>query len=299
MTRNSSFRLTASKWAATALAAAAPLVATPARAQSFGLDQAAIALTDTLQIAVDLLPQGVTNVRLGAGPIIRPTYEGSNESNIRPIPVISLRYKNIVEVDNNEIKVTAFNRLFSAATGQGTGSNLRVGPLVSINFGRNERNSPDLRGLGDVDTSLELGAFVSYIFQDGSRVRLRARHDVVSGHGGGTVVADYTRLFYRSNRFVLGGIASGTWATGNFMQSFFGVNAAQSAASGYAVYTPGAGFKDMNFALNANYTIATQWAVVANVNYKRLIGGAADSPIVRQVGSPNQMAYTAFVVYTF
>lgn len=185
ITRKSLLRLTSA-----ALFAATPLIAAPARAQNFGLDQAAISLTDTLQIAVDLLPPGVTNVRLGLGPVIRPNYEGSDDNNIDPVPAISLRYKNLVEVDNNEVKVTAFNRLFNASTNTGNGSSIRVGPLVSFNFGRNENNSPDLRGLGDVGTSLELGAFVSYIFQDGSRARIRARHDVISGHDGGTVSVD-------------------------------------------------------------------------------------------------------------
>jgi outer membrane protein len=294
MTRKSLLRLSA------AVATAAPLMAAaPAQAQNLGLDQATMALTDTLQIAVDLLPPGITNVRLGLGPIIRPNYEGSNNYNVDPVPVISLRYKNLVEVDNNEIKVTAFNRLFNKTANTGNGSALRVGPLVSVNFGRGENNSPDLRGMGNVSTSIELGGFVSYTFPSGSRVRLRARHDVISGHGGGTVVADYTQVFLRGNRFVLGGIAQGTWATGNFMRSFFGVNAAQAAATGYPVFTPGAGFKDVNFSLNANYQIATQWSVVTNVNYKRLIGGAANSPLVSQVGSPNQIVYTAFAVYTF
>jgi len=290
MTRKSVLRLSAAF-----VLAAAPLAATDARAQN--LDRMADALTDTLQTAVDLLPPDVTNVRLGLGPVISPDYEGSNNYNFDPVPAISLRYANIIEVDNNEVKVIAFRHLFSST--DSNGSSLRMGPLVSINFGRDESDSPDLRGMGDVGTSLELGAFVAYTLPNGARARLRARHDVVSGHGGGRLVADFTQPFIRTSKFVLGGVVAATWVTGKYMRSFFGVNAAQAAASGYPVYNPGSGFKDVTAGLNGTYVIAPQWAVVADVSYKRLIGGAADSPIVRLVGSRNQMSYSAFVVYSF
>lgn len=214
------------------------------------------------------------------------------------MPAVSLRYGNIVEIDNNEVKLIAFKHLFTAGTDSNSGS-LRVGPLIRIDFGRSEKDSPDLKGMGNVGTSLELGAFVSYTMPGGARIRLRARQDVVSGHGGGLAIADYTQPFIRTERFVLSGTVAGTWATGKYMRSFFGVNTTQALASGYPVYSPGSGFKDVNAGLNGSYVIAPQWSLVADVNYKRLIGGAADSPIVRLVGSPNQMAYSAFVVYSF
>lgn len=277
------------------VALAVILLAAPARAQNF--DSLTDGLTDALQTAIDLLPSDVTNVRLGLGPVIAPDYEGSDDYNVDPVPAVSLRYGNFLEVDNNEVKVTAFNRLFNA--NMGGGSSLRAGPLVRIDFGRDEADSPDLRGMGDVDIALELGAFVSYQLESGTRVRVRVRHDVIKGHSGTLAIADVIQPFIRSGRFVLGGVVQATWASGPYMRSYFGVNAAQAAASGYPVYRPGSGFKDINAGLNGNYRLAERWSVVANVNYKRLIGGAADSPIVRIAGSPNQMNYSAFVVYAF
>ncbi len=275
---------------------AAALSAAPASAQNF--DRISTSLTDTLQTAVDMLPEGVTNVRLGLGPVIAPDYEGSNNYNIDAVPAISLRYRNLIEVDNNEVKVIAFRRLLTSGT-DASGGSIRVGPLVRIDFGRSAGDSPDLKGMGNVGTSLELGAFVAYTTAGGARIRLRARHDVVSGHGGGLVSADYAQPFIRTERFVLSGTVAGTWTTGKYMRSFFGVTPVQAAASGYPVFTPGSGFKDINGGLNALYQISPQWSVVADANYKRLLGGAADSPIVRIAGSPNQMAYSAFVVYSF
>jgi outer membrane scaffolding protein for murein synthesis (MipA/OmpV family) len=273
------------------------LLAKPAQSQSF--DNLTEGLTDALQTAIDLLPPDVTNVRLGLGPVISPDYEGSDDYDIDPVPAVSLRYGNFLEVDNNEVKLTAFNRLLRADANMGGGSSLRAGPLIRIDFGRDQSDSPDLAGMGDVNVALELGAFVSYQLPGGTRLRLRARHDVIDGHGGMLAIADVIQPFIRTAQFVLGGIVQATWASGPYMRSYFGVTPGQALASGYPVFTPGSGFKDINAGLNANYRIADRWSLVANINYKRLIGSAADSPIVRLAGSPNQMNYSAFVVYAF
>lgn len=272
--------------------------APPLQAQNF--ERVSTGITDTLQDAVDLLPEGVSNFRLGLGPVVNTDYEGSDNYKVDPVPVVSLRYKNFVEVDNNEIKLTALKRLLGAEGNMGRGNSLRAGPLISINFGRGERDNPDLQGMGSVGTGFELGAFVAYYFNDNrSRVRLRARQDVAGGHSGALISADFNQVFIRSAKYNLGGVAAVTWASGAYMRSYFGVNPTQAAASGYPVHRPGNGVKDVTFALNANYVLSERWSLVGNVSYKRLVGGAADSPIVRLVGSPNQMSYSTFIVYSF
>ncbi len=172
---------------------AAAIAPSQARAQS--LRDFATGMTDTLQVAVDLLPQEFTNVRLGIGPSLTPYYEGDDDYDIDLIPAISVRYRDLVEVNNNEVRIIAFNRLVNADAGTMGAGNLRFGPTTSIDFGRDEEVSPDLTGLGEVGDSLELGAFVSYT-EGRMRLRARARHDIISGHGGGTVRFDaaYTLL---------------------------------------------------------------------------------------------------------
>ena len=71
-TRSSVLKLSAASFVLTAA-----LSAGPASAQN--LDRISTSLTDTLQTAVDMLPEDVTNVRLGLGPVIAPDYEGSND----------------------------------------------------------------------------------------------------------------------------------------------------------------------------------------------------------------------------
>ncbi|MCC6915593.1 MAG: MipA/OmpV family protein [Rhodospirillaceae bacterium] len=284
--------------AAFALAMGALFASSPAKAQSFSLNEFATGMTDTLQSAIDLLPQDITNIRLGVGPSIAPHYEGDDRYHIGVIPAVSLRWRDLVEVNNNEVRIIAFKKLLNADGGEVGGGNLRFGPTVSIDFGRDEDVSADLRGLGSVGTSMELGAFVAYT-QGPMRLRARARHDIVDGHGGGTLRLDAAYTVFQAAPVALGVNVSSTWATGDYMRSYFGISPAQSAASGLPAFDPGSGFKDVGAEVNANYIFASQWAVVTNVGYKRLIGGASGSPLVRQRGSANQLAFQTFLVYSF
>src|SRR5689334_13295066 len=104
-----------------AAVAALAVCANVSAARADNVERMATSLTDTLQSAIDLLPEDVTNIRIGLGPAYYPAYEGSDDYKIRPVPVISLRYKNLIEVDNSEIKVTAFNRLLSSGSKSGGG----------------------------------------------------------------------------------------------------------------------------------------------------------------------------------
>ena len=285
-------------WLAAGFAAATLVAAAPA-ANAQSVERLSTSLTDTLQSAIDLLPEGVTNVRLGLGPGLYSEYEGSSRYSVHPVPVVSLRYKNLIEVDNNEIKLTALSKIFQGGANMGGGNSLKFGPLVSINFGRDESDSVDLRGMGNVSTSFELGGFVSYTLANTTRFRVRARQDVAGGHNGFTVQLDAAQTFVKDGRFALSGFVSSMFASVNYMKSFFGVNGLQAARSGLPFYHPGSGFKDVTIGTNGSYAFNAQWSVVANASYERLLGDAANSPLVAIRGDANQFSISSFLVYTF
>lgn len=275
------------------------IYANSARAQGYeGLQRVTTGLTDAMESAIDLLPQGVTNIGLGLGPAIYPTFEGSRDYSVHAIGVISFRYKDYVEVVNNEIHITAFNRLVGGDdSGQG-GHAWRAGPLISINFGRDEEDDPALKGLGDVHDALELGGFVAYSVGD-VRLRLRARQDVISGHKGATAQFDVSKTFVKRARFSVSGFVAMEGASAAYMKSFFGITPLQAERSGLPEYHAAPGLKDGTVGLNSKYQLTTHWSVFANAAYERLMVGAADSPLVQQRGTPNLASFSAFVVYLF
>jgi outer membrane protein len=257
------------------------------------LDDMLGAVTDSISDITEEVVPGVTDIRLGAGPSYGPDYEGSIDYELSVAPLVSLQYKDIVQVVNNQVRVTI---LGSDSIIQS--DKFKAGPSLSLDFGRSEKNNIDLTGMGNVGTSVELGAFVSY--QEGPmRLRVRARQDVASGHSGMKIISDFRVLFYKNEKMTVISTISGTWVDSDYMNSYFGVNAAQSAASALPVYLPSSSFKDMSINVSTNYKLTDRWSILASGSYKKLTGDAKDSPIVSLRGSSDQLFGGAFVIWTF
>ena len=222
-------------------AAALGLSLTQAHAQS--VDGLLSNVTDTISDVTDVVLPGVTNIRIGLGPVLTPAYEGSDDYKIKAAPLISLRYRDLIQVDNNRIRVNVFG-----SDGLFRSENFKAGPLLDLDFGRDENDSPDLTGLGDVGTSLELGIFAQYTIGP-TRLRVRGQQDVASGHSGMLVTPDISVAVYRSDRLTVSSSLSMTWADNDYMDSFFSVTAAQSLTSGLAVFDATSGFKDISLSL--------------------------------------------------
>jgi outer membrane protein len=111
------------------------------------------------------------------------------------------------------------------------------------------------------------------------RFRLEVRQDIDSGHEGALVELSGGTTLPFENPIVFVSLGT-TWASDDYMESFFGIDSGQSAASGLKEYNADAGIKDVNIGLAAGYSITPRWRVGGKLGYKRLVGDAADSPIV-------------------
>ena len=72
-----------------------------------------------------------------------------------------------------------------------------------------------------------------------------------------------------------------TFADSTYMNSWFGVNAAQAAASKYPQYDASAGLKSAGFGITMILFVDKHWFVTADGALKRLLGSAAHSPITQ------------------
>jgi outer membrane protein len=212
--------------------------------------------------------------------------------------VISLHYRDVLRVDNNEVDFTAFDHVFDLGNGDEGAERLSIGPTIDLDFGRSERDSNALRGLGGVPFSFEVGADITYM-AGATRIELEATQDIADGHGGGTADFTVARTLYRGTRFALAGSAVLTIATSKYLKSFFGVTARQAAASGLPEFHPSGGLKDGVLSLHGDYTLTKHWSVLGMLSYERLLGDAAASPLVQLRGDPNQISGALFAVYSF
>ena len=231
-----------------------------------------------------------TDFKAGAIGIVKPTYEGSDAYEVvgAPFayPVFSVTSSGTFSVNGaDDVRL----RLFNA---QG----FEAGVLGGYAFGRDESDGLLLRGLGDVDGGFIAGAFVGY--RIGTTLFDISYHHIVSGDTGGFLRLGATNDFKLSPQLSAKIRVGATYADGDYMADYFGVSAAQAATSipiG-AAYDTDAGFKDVHIQLSANYSLTERWTLMGGVGYKRLIGDAADSPIVE---TEDQFSATFGLTYQF
>src|SRR3954470_22179552 len=75
--------------------------------------------TGAIHNSLDLRSGDVTNIRLGGGPVFSAAFEGAKDYNVLPLPVISLRYRDVLSIDNNNIDFTAFDQVIDLGEGIG------------------------------------------------------------------------------------------------------------------------------------------------------------------------------------
>jgi len=80
---------------------------------------------------------------------------------------------------------------------------------------------------------------------------------------------------------------------------YFGITPTQSAASGLPVYDACGGLRSFGAGAQARYEWSPQWATHMFVEYERLAGDAANSPLVVQHGSRDLIQVGIGASYSF
>jgi outer membrane scaffolding protein for murein synthesis (MipA/OmpV family) len=198
---------------------------------------------------------------------VSPDYEGSDSYGAGYGPNFSITWRDTIFYKGNMLGANLIKN-----------KHLTAGPILSWTSGRNDDSDDKLEGLGDVDSSTEAGGFIVYRNKP-SRFKLEARQDMGSGHEGALVeLSGGTNLPFKKP-YVFVGFGT-TWASNDYMESFFGVNSKQSENSGLRRYRADAGIKDISIGLTSGHRITKRWRIGGKIGYKRLTGDAANSPIV-------------------
>lgn len=151
--------------------------------------------------------------------------------------------------------------------------------------GKREASDHDaLAGMNDVDAAGEVGAKLNYD-QGPTRGYVAVRKGF-GGHDGlvGEFGAQYR--FSPADRLSLTAGAEARFSDGSFSETYFGVTPDESLASGMAAYEPGGGFYAAAINLEARYSLTENMAILGEIEYSRLLGDAADSPLVQSKSEP-------------
>lgn len=228
---------------------------------------------------------------LGAGAMVAPDYEGSDDYDIAPVPVVEIAYKDrlrLTTMDGPGIFGTPYKH---------EDFSIEVGVLYDA--GRDEDDNGALRGLGDLDVGAVAVGRLIYDFGP-LEAGLELTRDLTGDRDGMTVTAEveYGVMLFE-DRLHVGVTPYVTWANEDYMDNTFGISGAQSASSarGFAQHNAGAGLKDTGLSLNLGYQITENITAFGGAQYSRLLGDAADSPLVDGEGSANQFSTYLGVSY--
>jgi outer membrane protein len=225
---------------------------------------------------------------LGAGAGFAPDYEGSEDYEVVPLL--------LARVQRNEI--------YLALEANTLRANLlpfpvfEAGPLVRYRPERDDVDTDAVDDLEDVDAAVELGGFVGFEAQ-GWHGRVEVTQDVADAYDGLLVgVRGGYRAVLRPN-ISLNTTVFTTYADDDYMETYFGIDGADAAASGLDTFDADAGFKDVGLSLALRYGGREGWGVTGIAAYKRLLEDAEDSPVVDDEGDANQLFAGALITYGF
>jgi outer membrane protein len=174
-------------------------------------------------------------------------------------------------------------------TGNGIGNipdnGLSFGGAFRIIGSRDADDNPELAGLEDIDTAVELGISLTY-----RQTNWLAFGEVRQGFGGhdgvtGTVGADY--IFRPNDRLTISAGPRLNMGDADYANTYFGITADEAAASNFGAYDADGGLLGTAFQVHGNYELNDDWALEGLLSYELLRNSAADSPIT-QAGSEDQ-----------
>jgi MipA family protein len=219
---------------------------------------------------------------LGLGAATAPTYDGSPNRRGTAIPMLALTYRdpNLGTFDLGQRGLAWIfieKPMFQLGVALGADPGRKAGKVKrgsSFPVPGDER----LVGMGDIKASAEYGVLAS-----AGPLEIFAHQAIGDrGHGGTQIDMNISCPIPITKALGLrfgGGL---TWADRRYMQAYFGVTAAQAAASRFAAFTPEAGLRAANVSLGAEYKLSESWRVQAQASGSRLLGDAKNSPIAEK-----------------
>lgn len=174
-----------------------------------------------------------------------------------------------------------------------------AGPVLNYRFGRSsDVDNRQVAALPETGGAVELGAFLSLPAAPQLALSAEVLADVSGTHDGllATLSADWRQPV--TDRTALFAQASVSAMDGGFARTYYGITPAGAATSGLAAYAPGGGLRDAGLTVGVSQDLGPRTTLTAALGYRRLLGDAADSPLV-QVGDRNQMTARLALGWSF
>ncbi|EAT07666.1 MltA-interacting MipA [Sphingomonas sp. SKA58] len=252
-----------------------------------------------------------SNLTIGVGAAAVPSYEGSDDYRVIPIPQLRGKVHDFAFWTRGP---ALFVDVIPNRSDEGI--DIQLGPVVGARFDRTSRKrikDDSVAALGKLDTAIEVGGFVGIgktgvitSAYDNISARVTITKDVAGAHDSMIVTPAIEYFTPLSIRSFVGLGVSADYVGKKYGRYYFDVTPEQAVASGLPAYDragDGSGFRKVNFNLTGGYSLSGDirrgWTLFALGSYSRMLGDYADSPVVAIAGSKDQWIGAIGVGYTF
>jgi len=226
-------------------------------------------------------------ISLGLGSRLSPEYTGSADIETRPLPIIDLAYKDWF----------FFNFYDGLGVNLYQHKNLALKTSIGFKSGRDESDDASLNGIGDIDNTATLKIQIEYELEKFKPFFTLEKFSSGTEGMQAEVGIKKTYLLGKSRASPLLFVKlSSKYSDDEHMTGYFGINTEQSVSSGIAEFRPDAGLSSARASLRLIYPFAGKWATMTSLVYSRIIGDAANSPLVDE---ENQISASLFIFRRF
>jgi outer membrane protein len=181
--------------------------------------------------------------------------------------------------------------------------NFHAGPLMGYRMGRGAVYDGQVARMHHIRYSISDGGFIEYEHRaddprSGERVTLSIAEGDINYQSG--LNATLRAVIHRPLDFIDPGLiaaveADAAWGDSYFMRTYFGVDNADSLASGLPLFRARSGMESAGVAFSLDQYLSRKWSVGIRLHYARLLDDSQASPVTRIAGSPDQL-FGALVV---
>ena len=216
--------------------------------------------------------QDQDHIVLGAGVAVAPTYQGSRDYRVLPLPAIDIKEGWLFANLRNGIGVEPINT-----------ENVSIGASAVFVQGYRKKDVP----IGVDRLPAAVGARLFSNLRAGGFVATLGVVKLLSGGTKGTIAdASLSYPVKVSPHFTVTPTIGTTWADRKYNDAYFGISAAESLASGLPQFRAGSGFKDVSGSLTASYRPTNRISLSVTGSVTSLLGGVKDSPLVVKKTQP-------------
>ncbi|MEO6433529.1 MAG: MipA/OmpV family protein [Sphingomicrobium sp.] len=227
-------------------------------------------------------------VRVGLGAQTRPEYIGADKNQFAPLLDMSIKRGtepfNFKAPDDN----------FGIAVVRKNG--FAFGPVANIQSGR--KNKDVGIDIGRIKTTIELGGFAQYELSTSTRLRAEVRKGL-GGHRGLVASLGADQVWRDGDKWQFSVGPRVSFSDGRYQRAWFGVDDAAAIATPLPFYRPGAGIHSVGATSGMYYSFGRSIGMFGFGRAERLVGDAADSPLIKGYGSKTQLSAGLGLTYTF